>query len=136
MESRAATRYNAACPTRQVLAVISDRWAAVILAVLEEGPMRHSALHRQVRGISQKILTQNLRHLERSGLVRRTVYAEVPPRVEYALTALGETLCGPLAALRTWSEANITAITTAQQSYDLQDSSSKEAERASIGEHP
>jgi DNA-binding HxlR family transcriptional regulator len=120
MEGLAATRYQAACPTRQVLAVISERWAAVILGVLEAGPVRFSALHRQIRGVSQKMLTQNLRHLERNGLVQRTVYAEVPPRVEYALTPLGQTLCAPLTALRTWSEANITAITTAQHAYDQQ----------------
>lgn len=120
MESLSATLYNAACPTRQVLAVISDRWAAVILGVLEAGPVRFSALHRQIRGISQKMLTQNLRHLERNGLVQRTIYAEVPPHVEYTLTTLGKTLCGPLAVLRAWSEVNITAIATAQQAYDRQ----------------
>ena len=120
MESSSTLAYNAACPTRQVLHVISERWAAVILGVLEAGPTRFSALQRQIRGISQKMLTQNLRHLERNGLVQRTVYAEVPAHVEYALTSLGQTLCGPLAVLRTWSEANIKAITAAQEEYARQ----------------
>ncbi|MBA3822293.1 MAG: helix-turn-helix transcriptional regulator [Ktedonobacterales bacterium] len=120
MERRSTLTYTTACPTRQVLAVIAERWAAVILGLLEAGPARFSALHRQIGGISQKMLTQNLRHLERSGLVQRTVYAEVPPHVEYTLTPLGQTLCGPLAELRAWSEANIMAITTAQQAYTHQ----------------
>ena len=81
-------------------------------------PQRFAALQRQIGGISQKMLTQTLRGLERDGLVRRTVYPEVPPRVEYALTSLGETLCEPIATLIRWSEDNIRAITAAQQRYD------------------
>jgi DNA-binding HxlR family transcriptional regulator len=120
METLTTTAYNSACPTRHVLAVISDRWAVVIVGVLEAGPLRFSALQRKINGISQKMLTQNLRSLERNGLVQRTVYAEVPPHVEYALTTLGQTLCESLAGLRQWSDANITAITNARRDYDRQ----------------
>ena len=81
-------------------------------------PQRFAALQRQIGGISQKMLTQTLRRLERDGLVQRTVYPEVPPRVEYALTLLGQTLSEPLAALIGWSEAHIDAVTAAQKRYD------------------
>ena len=118
METMTPNVYNATCPTRHVLELIADKWAALIVGLLENGPVRFAALQRQIDGISQKMLTQNLRNLERNGLVLRTVYAEVPPRVEYALTPLGQTLCEPLAAIRVWSEANINAISTAQQHYD------------------
>lgn len=110
--------YAENCPTRRVLDLIGDKWTALIVGLLGEGPQRFTALHRQVGGVSQKMLTQTLRRLERDGLVQRKVYAEVPPRVEYSLTPLGQTLCTPLAALREWAEANIGAISTAQQRYD------------------
>lgn len=110
--------YTAGCPTRQVLDRIADKWTALIVGLLGAGPQRFTALHRQMNGISHKMLSQTLRSLERDGLVTRTVYAEVPPRVEYALTSLGQTLCEPLAAIRRWSEANIGAIVQAQARYD------------------
>lgn len=110
--------YAENCPTRRVLDLIGDKWTALIVGLLEDGPQRFAALHRQVGGISQKMLTQTLRRLERDGLVLRTVYAEVPPRVEYSLTPLGQTLGAPLTALREWAEANIDAISAAQQRYD------------------
>ena len=118
METYTPNVYDAACPTRHVLDLIGDKWAALIVGLLEQRPQRFAALHRQIGGVSQKMLTQTLRRLERDGLVQRTVYAEVPPRVEYALTPLGQTLCAPLAALRTWAEANIEAVKAAQQRYD------------------
>ena len=110
--------YASNCPTRQVLDRIRDKWTALIIGVLEEGPQRFSELRRGIGGISQKMLTQTLRSLERDGLVTRTVYAEVPPRVEYALTPLGETLSTPLAAIRLWAEANIAEVAAAQAAYD------------------
>ncbi|MCA9958343.1 MAG: helix-turn-helix transcriptional regulator, partial [Anaerolineales bacterium] len=73
--------YNSNCPTRQVLDRIGDKWTALIIGLLEEGPQRFSALQRNIGGISQKMLTQTLRNLERDGLVNRVLYAEVPPRV-------------------------------------------------------
>lgn len=113
-----ANVYDANCPARQVLDLIADKWATLVVSLLEIEPMRFAALQRRIGGISQKMLTQTLRALERDGLVTRTVYAEVPPRVEYALTPLGRTLCAPIGAIIQWSEENIGAITTARQQYD------------------
>lgn len=110
--------YASDCPTRQVLDRIGDKWTALILGLLDGQTLRFSELRRNIGGISQKMLTQTLRNLERDGLVSRTVYAEVPPRVEYTLTPLGETLAGPLAAIRDWAENHIDAVTTAQNIYD------------------
>lgn len=118
METLTPDVYADACPTRHVLDLVGDKWATLIVGLLEEGPQRFAVLHRQIGGISQKMLTQTLRRLERDGLVLRTVYAEVPPRVEYALTPLGRTLCEPLAALRNWAEDHIAAVQEAQQRYD------------------
>lgn len=112
--------YSGNCPTRQVLDRIGDKWTALVIGMLEEESKRFSELQRRIGGISQKMLTQTLRSLERDGLVSRTVYAEVPPRVEYALTPLGETLCAPLAAIRQWAEANIAEVAEAQAVYDAQ----------------
>ncbi|GAB4529029.1 MAG: helix-turn-helix domain-containing protein [Anaerolineae bacterium] len=110
--------YSGNCPARQVLDRISDKWTALIIGVLEEGTMRFSDIQRRIGGISQKMLTQTLRQLERDGLVTRTVYAEVPPRVEYTLTPLGASLTEALATLRYWAEANIEAVSLAQKTYD------------------
>src|SRR5579863_1251386 len=99
-----ANVYDASCPTRRVLDLIADKWTALIIGLLKDEPQRFAALHRRIGGISQKMLTQTLRRLERDGLVQRTVYAEVPPRVVYALTPLGHTLWEPLATLRDWAE--------------------------------
>jgi len=110
--------YAETCATRQVLDRIADKWTALVIGLLEEEPKRFSELQRQIEGISQKMLTQTLRNLERDGLVQRTVYPEVPPRVEYRLTELGKTLCGPLNAIVNWSEAHIDEVTAAQTRYD------------------
>jgi DNA-binding HxlR family transcriptional regulator len=123
--------YNAACPTRHVLDLIADKWSALIIGLLESRSLRFAELQRHIGGISQKMLTQTLRNLERDGLVRRTVYAEVPPRVEYALTPLGKTLCEPIAAIIRWSEENIAAVTAAQQGYDERVAGSRKSNIAS-----
>jgi DNA-binding HxlR family transcriptional regulator len=113
--------YNGDCPTRQVLDRIGDKWTTLIIGLLEDGPKRFSQLQRSVRGISHKMLTQTLRSLERDGLVSRTVFPEVPPRVEYTLTPLGETLCAPIAAIRRWAEEHIDEISSAQTLYDMRE---------------
>ncbi|MCC6261905.1 MAG: helix-turn-helix transcriptional regulator, partial [Anaerolineales bacterium] len=95
--------YKEACPTRLALDRIADKWTTLIIGLLENRPRRFSELKREIEGISQKMLTQTLRGLERDGLVTRTVYAQIPPRVEYELTALGQTLCEPIAAIRHWA---------------------------------
>lgn len=110
--------YAADCPTRQVLDFIGDKWSVLIIGLLEAEPLRFSELQRSIHGISQKMLAQTLRTLERDGLVEREVYAEVPPRVTYTLTPLGTTLCAPLAAIRGWAEAHIDEVTRAQTRYD------------------
>ncbi len=110
--------YQAACPTRLMLNRIADKWTVLVLGLLETETKRFSTLQRQIGGISQKMLTQTLRGLERDGLIARTVYPEVPPRVEYAITPLGKTLVGLLAALRVWSETHIEEVQEAQNRYD------------------
>src|SRR5207245_10659588 len=95
---------DAQCPSRLVLDRIADKWTALIIQILARGTMRYAALQREIGGISQKMLTQTLRSLERDGLVRRTVHPVVPPKVEYALTRLGRTLIEPLHAPCRWSE--------------------------------
>src|SRR5947209_7071409 len=96
--------YLAECPTRAVLATIADKWATLVIDLLGRGPQRFGALRRSIGGISQKMLTQTLRNLERDGLVARRVYPTTPPSVEYSLTPLGHTLSAPLGALRAWAE--------------------------------
>lgn len=112
--------YQAACPTRLMLNRIADKWTVLVLGLLALETKRFSLLQREIGGISQKMLTQTLRGLERDGLVLRTVYPEVPPRVEYSITPLGQTLVGLLAELRRWSETHIEAVVQAQQAYDQQ----------------
>ena len=113
--------YAGDCPTRQVLDRIGDKWTPLVMGVLEEGTMRFSDIKRRIGGISQKMLTQTLRNLERDGLITRKVYAEVPPRVEYSLTPLGETLTEALATIRHWAESNIDSVLEAQAKYDQVD---------------
>jgi DNA-binding HxlR family transcriptional regulator len=110
--------YNDGCPTRVILDRIGDRWTVLIIGTLADGPRRFSQIRRTVAGISQKMLTQTLRGLERDGLVTRTVYAEVPPRVEYELTATGSTLRAPLKALEAWSINHFADITNSWQLHD------------------
>jgi DNA-binding HxlR family transcriptional regulator len=113
--------YNELCPTRLVLHRIADKWAVMIVGRLAARTRRFGELRREIGGISQKVLTQSLRGLERDGLVSRTVYPEVPPRVEYALTPLGRTLVDVLEQIRGWAEHNIEAVLAAQKSFDEAD---------------
>ncbi len=99
--------YSANCPTRRVLAILSDKWTSLVIVALTPGTKRFQQLRREIEGVSQKMLTQTLRTLENDGLVTRVAFATVPPRVEYSLTSLGRTLDGPLAALHAWSEAHV-----------------------------
>jgi DNA-binding HxlR family transcriptional regulator len=110
--------YQAGCATRRVLDRIGDRWTVLVIGVLGDGDARFSQLLRRVQGVSQKMLTQTVRGLERDGLVRRTVYPEVPVRVEYALTDAGRTLLEPLRALQQWSIEHLQDISTSQEAYD------------------
>jgi DNA-binding HxlR family transcriptional regulator len=109
---------TATCPSRASLAHIANKWTAMIVIVLADGTRRFGDLRTAIDGISGKVLTETLRDLERDGLVQRHAYAEMPPRVEYELTALGRTLHAPLQALGTWAEQHITAVLAAQERYD------------------
>ena len=95
------------CPSRVVLERIADKWTALIIQVLAHGTLRYSALRREIGDISQKMLTQTLRSLERDGLVRRKVHPAASPKVEYALTPLGRTLIEPLQGLCRWTEKHL-----------------------------
>ncbi|WP_427015851.1 winged helix-turn-helix transcriptional regulator [Pseudarthrobacter sp. P1] len=113
-----ANIFDPACPSRVVFARIGDKWASLVIQVLADGPLRFSELRGMVSVVTPKVLTQTLRALERDGLLKRTVFAQVPPRVDYELTPLGHTLLEPLAALRAWAESNVAAMLTARDSYD------------------
>ena len=110
--------FSSQCPTRRVLDRIGDKWAVLILIQLEDGRMRFNALRRRIENISQKMLSQTLKSLERDGLVRREVFATVPVTVEYSLTELGRTLAQTVNQLTLWAEAHIGEVEAAQQRYD------------------
>jgi DNA-binding HxlR family transcriptional regulator len=106
-KSSPASVMDAQCPSRLVLDRIADKWTALIIQLLSKKTMRYAELQREIGGISQKMLTQTLRSLERDGLVDRRVYPVVPPKVEYSLSRLGRTLIEPLRALCRWSEKHL-----------------------------
>jgi DNA-binding HxlR family transcriptional regulator len=110
--------YVAECPSRQVLDAISDKWVTLVLSALADGPQRYGDLSRRIAGVSQKMLTQTVRQLERDGLATRTITPTVPVRVDYELTALGETILPVVVAIKQWSEAHITEINAARETYD------------------
>lgn len=106
------------CPIRDVLAQIGDKWSVLILFALVDGPDRFNSIKSRVVNISQRMLTQTLRGLEREGYVSRTVYPEVPVKVEYELTELGKNLVKPLYQLVTWAETHHDEIKQSRQHYD------------------
>jgi DNA-binding HxlR family transcriptional regulator len=110
--------YDSRCPSRTALHRIGDRWTALVVGVLAERPHRFGELRRRIDGVSQKMLTQTLRSLERDGLVSRKAFATVPVTVEYALTPLGESLVPVLAAVRDWAEARVSEIVAARERAD------------------
>ena len=110
--------FNNDCPSRLVLEALAEKWAMLLVHALAAGPRRTSELRRAVGGISEKMLIQTLRKLERNGFVARQSYAEVPPRVDYRLTDLGRSLSEAVRALDDWVEANITQVIEARKSFD------------------
>lgn len=110
--------FNAQCPTRLVLDRIGDKWAVLVLISLERGTMRFNELRRAIENVSQKMLSQTLKSLERDGLIRRKAYPTVPVTVEYRLTDLGRTLAATVDTLRLWAETHIDEVETAQRRYD------------------
>jgi len=103
-----------------VLARVGDKWSVLIVVLLGDGPRRFSELKRAIDGISQRMLTLTLRGLERDGLVTRTVFPTIPPRVDYALTDLGRSLWPPVQALGEWAHANNATINAARARYDAE----------------
>lgn len=113
--------YARDCPSRDLLDRIGDKWAVLVLGELgSQGVCRFTQLRKRLSGVSEKMLTQTLRALERDGLVRRTVYPTVPVRVEYELTALGQTLLEPLRGLTEWSVQHMAEVLAAREEYDTQ----------------
>ena len=110
--------YQRNCPSRRLLDRIGDRWTVLIVGTLDAGPRRFSAIAAEVDGISQKMLTQTLRSLERDGFVIRTAYPVVPPHVEYELTDLGRSLQEQLHALERWAIEHMDTVVAQQNSYD------------------
>ncbi len=110
--------YSSACPSRLVLNRLADKWALLILGTLSGGPVRFNELRRRIDGVSQKMLSQTLKNLERDGLICRRAYATVPVTVEYAMTELGETLAETIIALRVWTATHMDNILAAQSAYD------------------
>jgi DNA-binding HxlR family transcriptional regulator len=109
---------NAACPTRQVLDRIADKWTMLVIVALEHGTLRFSELRRSIDGISQKMLTQTLRALERDGIVEREVIPTVPVTVRYTLTPLGHSLASVVTVVREWAYANMDDIEAARAAYE------------------
>lgn len=106
------------CEVRQILDRIADKWSLLVISLLERRTMRFNELRREIDGISQRMLSVTLRHLERDGLIERTVYAEVPPKVEYRLTDLGCNLLGIIQALVGWTEEHQAEIGQARARFD------------------
>jgi DNA-binding HxlR family transcriptional regulator len=112
--------YSADCPTRQILDRIGDKWAVLILLLLRDEPMRFNQLRRAIEGISQKMLAQVLKSLERDGLIKRRAIPTVPVTVEYSILPLGLTLAAAVDHLRDWAENNLKDVLAAQRRYDAQ----------------
>jgi DNA-binding HxlR family transcriptional regulator len=118
--AEARTAYDAflaECPSRKLLDRISDKWVCLTLAALAGGPRRFSELSREIAGVSQKMLTQTLRSLERDGLVVRTVTPAVPVRVDYALSPLGESLNATMEPLKRWAERHMPDVEASRDRY-------------------
>ncbi|WP_188910650.1 winged helix-turn-helix transcriptional regulator [Aureimonas endophytica] len=109
--------FDQPCPIRDVLDRIGDQWSLLVLAALDGGTLRFNELMRAIGDISKQMLSQTLRRLEQDGFVRRTVFAEVPPRVEYELTDLGRSFLGPLRQLVHWADENHRDIVRARRSF-------------------
>lgn len=107
-----------ACPVREVLDRVAGKWSVQIIVAAARGPVRFTELERSIDGISRRMLTLTLRNLERDGLLARTVYATVPPKVEYTLTEIATELHESLLGLTAWAERNRTAIVAARHAYD------------------
>lgn len=120
MDTDRGVTYAKDCPSRTVLSVLANKWTLYVLGLLrrQERPLRFTELRRRIEGVTQKSLTQALRNLERDGLISRTVYPTIPPRVEYALTGLGVEAGALTAAIADWSLANASRVLEARAAYE------------------
>lgn len=118
--------YDRNCPSRRLLDRIGDRWTVLTIGALADGPLRYKSITGRIDGISQKMLTQTLRGLERDGLVKRTVFPVIPPRVDYELTETGLSLCEHLAALEKWATDHMAQVLDSQNRYDASTAAQKE----------
>src|SRR5262249_33158006 len=110
--------FNADCPSRDVLDLVASKWAMLVLCTLKDGPVRTGVLRRAIAGISQKMLTQTLKDLERNGIINRIDYLEVPPRVEYELTETGRSLSLLMKDMERWIVQHYDDIMDAQEQHD------------------
>jgi DNA-binding HxlR family transcriptional regulator len=117
MKTVKANPYNGVCPSRQILALIGSKWSMLIVCLLRAGPLRTGVIKRRLDGISQKMLTQTLRELERHGIVQRIDHGEVPPHVEYRLTRMGHSLASLVQQLEEWVVAHYSRMTEAVESF-------------------
>jgi DNA-binding HxlR family transcriptional regulator len=116
--NRQSAELNSACPVRDVLDRVGDKWSALIVRELAQRPLRFGMLRRAIEDISQRMLTETLRHLQRDGFISRKVIPTTPPQVEYALTDMGQSLHAALGGLARWSEQNHNAIRAARKQFD------------------
>ncbi|WP_370647362.1 winged helix-turn-helix transcriptional regulator [Agromyces endophyticus] len=116
--SPCSVEHEASGVIRDVLARVGDKWSLLVIGLLHDEPLRFTELQRRIDGISHRMLTQTLRNLQRDGLVSRTSYAEIPPRVEYAATELGRSLAEPVLGLVGWAAAHHEQITDAREAFD------------------
>ena len=119
---------NPVCRTiSTLLSRIGDKWTVLVVSTLGDGPRRFNELRREIPSVSQRMLTLTLRNLERDGIVNRTVTPTIPPRVDYELTELGQSLQRPICGLATWATENVEAIHTAQAKFDAQQDEARAA---------
>ena len=118
--------FSAHCPSRRLLDTIGDKWASLVVVALGvDGPLRYSELSARIEGVSQKMLTQTVRRLERDGLLTRTVTPSVPVRVDYELTPLGPSLLDVIGHLKAWAEEHMPEVDAARSAYDAQEAAAR-----------
>ncbi|MEX3982180.1 winged helix-turn-helix transcriptional regulator [Paraburkholderia sp. EG287A] len=118
--SRSYSVYQEGCPARLIFERLADKWALLVVRLLKCRPTRFNQLRREIEGVSQKVLSQTLRRLERDGLVSREVITSMPVAVEYSLTELGRTLAEAIEPLTAWAVVHIEDVLSAQHQYDAQ----------------
>jgi DNA-binding HxlR family transcriptional regulator len=115
------------CRIREILERVGDKWSLQVIFHLGDGPQRFTSLKRSIEGVSQRMLTVTLRGLERDGIVSRTMYPVIPPRVEYALTPLGATLLDAAGTLVSWADAHLAEVEAARAAYDARQAAAARA---------